>query len=565
MPTAPRLAALILFPACLAFGAWTLAFGTPYAQRLLAMAGIYAVMATGYHLAFGQAGALSLVQGAFMGLGGYVAGIGALRLGLPPAATLPLAALLPVLLASLVAPVLRLRTHAFALATLLVAQMLGILATEWVSFTGGANGLSGLPGLGLGGLSLARGIPLVFTVWGFAALGGLLAWGLMRGRRGHVYALLRAAPDAAAACGIDGARLRFAAFLFASGYAGLAGALMAHTLRVVSPDALGFPAMVTCLTICVLGGRFRVMGVIAGAILVVHLPEWFRPLHDAYLLAYGLLLLAMIVIAPTGLAGTLEAGLARLLPPATPLLPPPVPLAASFRPLAPLLRLQSLSCRFGGVHALQNIDLALDPGQALGLIGPNGSGKTTLVNAITGLVRPQSGSIRLGGRDLAGLPPHLIARAGIARTFQTAALVDDMAALDAVALVSPGREARAEAMFLLGRLGIAPAATLPCGALPQSVRRRVEIARALALRPRLLLLDEPAAGLDEAEQHDLARRLRTLPAEGVALLVIDHAPAFLTALVSRLACLDGGRLIAEGTPEAVWQDPAVLTAYLGRI
>ena len=231
------------------------------------------------------------------------------------------------------------------------------------------------------------------------------------------------------------------------------------------------------------------------------------------------------------------------------------------------------------MRALAGVSLDLQPGEVLGLIGPNGSGKTTLLNVVGGIFPPDAGLVRLAGLPIIRLPPHRIARLGVARTFQTAALVAGLSALDNVAIgrnaariglrhalwagLRPADPAMAEAMALLDRMGAAFHAAMPASALPAGVARRVEIARALATAPRLLLLDEPAAGLNDAEQADLARRLRAVAEDGVALLVVEHNMAFLAALADRMICLDGGRAIAAGTPHAVRSDPRVIEAYLG--
>jgi branched-chain amino acid transport system permease protein len=319
--------------------------------------------------------------------------------------------------------------------------------------------------------------------------------------------------------------------------------------------------MVTCLTIAVVGSRYRVAGAVAGAVLIIGLPEWVRFLRDDYLLAYGCILLLVVVALPEGLVSTADRWLGRVWT------PPPNPLPSSVavvlaRPHSrTLLEIETIGRRFGGVSALDDVSLTLRAGEVLGLIGPNGSGKTTLVNVVTGIYPPDAGRVRLGGRDIAGLAPHKIARAGVARSFQTTALVPTLSALDNVALARGGD--RAGAMWLLTRMGAAAAAGEVAGGLPPGIARRVEIARALATVPYLLLLDEPAAGLNEAEQADLAQRLRGLADDGIALLVIEHNMPFLASLADHMVCLDQGRVIAAGTPAAVQTHPRVIEAYLG--
>ena len=550
---------------------YAVALGSPYHVRLLTLAGIYALLAIGYHVVFGLAGALSLTQGAFFGLGGYVTAILAGRLGWDATATFPLSIALPVVVAAVIAvPVLHLDSHYFALATLGIGQVLLLVAIKWESLTGGSNGLTGVPGIALAGVSVPSGWPLLVVVWGLVALGAGLAWWLARGLTGRAFHLMRAQKLAAQAIGLDVGRLRLIALLVSAGYAGAAGALQVHTMRLVSTEILEFPVMVACLAMTVVGGRTRISGAILGALLLVHLPEWLRGLDRFYLIGYGALLLATIVAAPFGLTGALERLRARWFPEPAALAPPSiaVPAARAVRTDAPLLVVHGLAKAFGGVRALASVDLAVAPGEIVGLIGPNGSGKTTLLNLVTGVERPDAGTVALDGRPIGGLAVTTIARAGVARSFQTPALADDMSVLDAVAVARRHdrglRIARGRAMALLGRLGLAEHALQPCARLAPAQRRRVELARALATSPRLLLLDEPAAGLGAAEQRDLALRLRDLAhADGIGLLVIEHDIGFLSALADRLVCLVEGSVIAAGTPASVRADPRVREAYLG--
>ena len=564
-PLARAGVALPLSLLALGYAVLVLPHASGYAMRLLAEAGCYALLATGYSIIFGQAGALSLAQGTFMGLGAYVSGILATRCGIPFDLALPASIGLPVLLALLVGtPVLRLQTHYFALATLLVGQVALLAATQWQSVTGGANGIGGVPPPSLLGHALT-GRPAVLMVWTLVALGAALAWQATRGRAGGAFALLRAHPVAARAVGIDTAKLRLAAFVASAGYAGLAGSLYVHVIGVVSPDVLGFPVMVTCLTIAVVGSRLRVAGAVAGAVLIIELPEWARFLREDDLLAFGCILLLVVVAIPGGLTEAADHLLGRVwrAPPSA--LPVARPFTVTLPPCddGPLLQVTGLRRSFGGVRALDDVSFELQPGEVVGVIGPNGSGKTTLLNAMTGIFPPQAGSVTLAGVELVGRAPHVIARRGIARTFQMAALAPELSALANVALGGRRQHQAEEAMALLDRMGVAAYAAVLAGALPPGVARRVEVARALATRPSLLLLDEPAAGLNGTEQADLAQRLRRVAADGIALLVIEHNMPFLAPLVDRMICLDGGRLIAAGTPQAVQADPSVIEAYLG--
>ncbi|MCW2237397.1 branched-chain amino acid ABC transporter ATP-binding protein/permease [Azospirillum canadense] len=546
-------------------GAYALLYASPYGLRVLTVAGVYALAAIGFQIVFGLGGALSLAHGAFFGVGAYATGILGSQLGWTFAATFPLSILVPFLLALLVGlPVLRLESHYFALATLGIAQVVLLLAVNCPGLTGGANGLPGVPGIVLFGWAVPRGLPLAAVVWGFVALGGALAWSLARGRWGRALTLVRDDPLAAGALGLDVGRLRLGAFALSAVYAGAAGALSVHTQRVVSPEVLEFPVMVSILAIAVVGGRGRVAGAVLGAVLLVHLPEWFRFLERSYLIVYGVALLATIVLLPEGLTGLLD----RLFPPRRRALPAAVAPSAAASVEGAVLRVEGLRKAFGGVRAVDGVALTLEAGSITGLIGPNGSGKTTVINLISGLERPDAGRVVVAGQDLAGKRPDRIARAGIARTFQAVSLPEGATVLEAVAAARLERdrsvaEAEAHALWALERLGAADLAQRPCADLPAALRRRVELARALARQPAVLLLDEPAAGLTDAEKADLAGHLRAIAAAGTALLVVEHDMGFLLPLAGHVLCLDQGRTLYDGPPAGVRGDAAVVAAYLG--
>lgn len=582
--------ALLLGGAVL-LAAWPLVLTSGYELRVFTIVGIYALLALGYQFIFGHAGALALTQGCFFGVGAYVTGILGTRYGLAGEWTLVLSALVPVLLAMIVAaPVLRLESHYFALATLGIGQVLLLLAIAWQDVTGGSNGLSGIPPLTLFGFTFSRGYGMVGAVWACVIAGALLSRRITRGLYGAALSIARENPLAAQSIGIDTASLRFATFLLSALFAGVAGALYAHTIRVVSVEALEFPIMVACLTIVVVGGRTAVAGAILGALLIVNLPEWFRALEKFYLIAYGLALLVMIVVAPDGLVGLLRRLRHRAFPQAASLVPS-APAGEDAAPALrvgtraagePLLEVNGVSKRFGGLTALDDVSLTVRAGEVFGLIGPNGSGKTTLLNIVSGIYRADGGEVRFAGTAVTRSPSFRIARLGVARTFQNINLVDDMSVIDNVAVARYGHEraglakailtqrmeaawarSRRHAMHLLAGLGIEGVALQPAGGLAYGVKRKVEIARALALDPALLLLDEPAAGLNEAEQLDLAARLRGFAGRGLSVLVIEHNMPFLLPLVDRLACLDRGAVIASGTADEVRRDPRVIAAYLG--
>ncbi len=576
-PVLPLLLGAVALGAYAAFGA------DEYALRVLSTAGTFALLVMGYQFVFGHLGALSLAQGAFFGLGAYATAILSSRYGLDFSVSFPVSIAVPVIAAAIVAaPVLRLETHYFALATLVLAQGALVAVLNWETLTGGANGLPGVGAVRIGDLAVARGLPMAAFVWCAVGLGALLAWRLVHGASGMAFACLRDRPLAAAALGLDSARARHGAFLMSAAYGGAAGALHAHLSGVVSPESIEFPVMVSCLTMAVIGGRARVAGAIIGALLLAHLPEWFRGFERTYLIAYGAAALAAVILAPAGLAELFERAWDRLRT-HHPALPTPSRPATAPRRAATsaALALDKASKRFGGVVAVDGVTLDLKAGEILALIGANGSGKSTLINLATGFAAPDGGRIAVDGEDVTGDPAHAVARRGVARTFQATDLVEDSSALDNVALacaarVGPERltnwrphgrggmaAARAEARWWLARFGGAQTEGQKARELPAGARRLVECARAAARNPLALVLDEPGAGLSAAEKTALAERLRELARDGTGILIADHDTAFLFAIADRVACLDRGRLVALGSPQDVRTDPAVIAAYLG--
>jgi ABC-type branched-subunit amino acid transport system ATPase component len=346
------------------------------------------------------------------------------------------------------------------------------------------------------------------------------------------------------------------------------------------------------MTMLVVGGARSVFGAVVGAIAIATVNELLRGAENGAglfgvisigeapglaAIGLGLILLATMIAMPSGLSGGREAGelpwLQRLglSAPA----PPPQPDGAVAgeprvdRPAKGALRAEGVSLAFAGLRVLREVDLTLAPGEALGLIGPNGAGKTTLVNVLSGFQAPDSGTVSLDGVDVTGRPPERLARAGLGRTFQAALPFPDLSVLESVAVGAMGmgvsrRRAVAVAADVLGRLNLLEQATLPAGSLPPGSQRLLGIARALAIRPRYLLLDEPAAGLNEAECEALVAILRNVLADfGCGILLIEHDMSIVMPLCSRVQVLDDGATLRIGTPEEVQADPAVVRSYLG--
>ena len=536
----------------LAAGGVLIGLGDDYAMRIATLVGIYAIAAIGFQLVFGRLGLLALSQGALFAVGAYALGLASVRWGLPPLAGLGLSVLIPALAGGLVAlPIARLESHYVALATLGLAQLV-LLAVTNLEITGGANGLYGIPPLAVLGLDLSGGWRMLAVVWAGVALALLVfGWVTANGRAGRL-ATLRDAPLAARALGLDPIRARLRVFTAAGALAGLAGGFQALGLGVVSPAVARFDVMVTLLAIAVVGGRGSAWGAVIASALLIPLPEVFRGLEQGYLLAYGIILLAVVVLFPTGIDGLMR----RVLPDSRSATPAPARLTP--RKIS-ALRAERLVKHFGGVCALDSAGFDARAGEITGVIGANGSGKTTMLNIVTGLEDAEAGAVRLDAIPLLAQPVRARFALGLARSFQHPEIPAGIDVLTA-ASVAASPEA---GMTALARVGLASKARMDTAALGPADRRRLDIARAIATAPSVLLLDEPASGLSAAERADLADLLVDLARSGMAVVVVEHGMDFLLPIADRLVCLDAGRVLAAGRTEAVRNDPSVVAAYLG--
>ena len=528
-------------------------FGDGYAWRIAALVGVYATASIGFQLIFGRLGLLMLAQGALFGLGAYATAMISAHLGLDPWLGV-LGALLvgSVVALAIAGPVARLESHYVALATLALAQLALLAATHGGAWTGGSNGLYGVPPLSFGTFEIVEGPALALLSWCGVLLSLLAADAVTGGSAVARHATIREVPLVAASLGIDAARARLILFPVAGGMAALAGALQAHGLGVVSPAVLRFDVMITLLAIAVVGGRGSALGAVAAACLLVPLPEVFRGLESYYLVAYGVVLLGVMVALPGGIDGLIRS----VLPDRSDTLPDPLPLQFGTETLFA----EQLGKSFGGNRALVDLSLRLEPGSITGMIGPNGSGKTTALNLISGIAAADTGQVRLGDRDLSALSPVQRARAGLARGFQHPAFPKNLTVLQAVSAgATSGRGRTALDLVGLTSLHDVSVATLGGGDM-----RLLDLARALATEPSVLLLDEPAAGLSAAERARLSEILKKLRRERLAILVVEHRMDFLMAVSDRVVCLVGGESVASGTPAEVRVDPRVRAAYLGR-
>ncbi|MBK9518643.1 MAG: branched-chain amino acid ABC transporter ATP-binding protein/permease [Anaeromyxobacter sp.] len=630
-----RGAELLLFGLLIAV---PLAVESSYALGLLTLLAIYGILLIGLDVTVGYLGQVNLGQAAFLGLGAYVAGIAVTRHGLGIPAALLLATGLTALVGALLAlPALRLEGPQFALATLSFTALTATALNELEWLTQGAQGLSLKRPPLMGHVLSSR--DFYWLCMALLALVWMAMRNLLSSQWGRAFEALRDSPIATDAMGVGTYRHKVAGFAMGSGLGGLAGGLYAFNFQYLQPHGFQYELTVILLLGVVLGGRKSLWGAFVGATLVALLPNLLssRTLFQAFsglgllvavaagarglarrslgtfqavapvvataaLVAGGflvqntedwrkaifaLMLFSVVVGLPEGLMGFAGRALARLFRVAPPPLPTPSPLDQVLPPRpadgAPLLVLTGLKRHFGGVKAVDGLDLVVRAGQVHGLIGPNGSGKSTVVNVVSGLYTPTAGQLTLRGAPLPLGSLFAAARAGVARTFQNLQLFGGMTALDNVMVALQGayrvplplvclglgraeeRRAQADALALLDFVGLLDQARTPAKDLTYGAQRFLEIARALARKPELLVLDEPAAGLahpDVVKQVELIRRIHR---RGVTIVLIEHHMDVVTQLCDVVTALDGGRLIAEGTPDEVKRHPKVIEAYLGAV
>jgi branched-chain amino acid transport system ATP-binding protein len=532
-----------------------------YYAYLLGTLATTALAGVGLNVLLGLAGEVSLGQGGFMALGAYGVGILTSKAGLNFWEALPLAVLLVAAIsAALSIPALRVTGPYLAMVTIAFGFIVESVSIEWRDLTGGSSGLSGIPApFGTGGTALLACV--------FCAAALLAFQYFARSPLGLGMQAIAAAPAAARGVGIAALPVRTAAFVLAAVAAGLAGGLQAALTGFIAPSSFPFSQSILFLLVVVVGGAGRTLGPLIGSAVVVFLPELLAGLAEYRLLVFGAGLLIVLWAAPGGIAGAL----ARLLMPkqAGSRRKPDIDLAlAHITGSRGSLVAEGVRVAFGGVIAVAGVDMTAPPGHVTSVIGPNGAGKTTLLNLVSGFQRPDSGKVRVGNRDITGEAAHEAARGGMARTFQTAQPFASLSVLDNVRLgllrgawrgEAPAELARA----LLALVGYTESETRLAGTLPHVDRRLVEIARALATAPAVLLLDEPAAGLNEVDTARLGSLLQRLARAGLAVVLVEHDMSLVMSISDEIIVLDAGRCIAAGPPAVVRNDPAVKAAYLG--
>ncbi len=586
-----------------------------YWLRIFTMTGLWIMLALGLNVVAGFAGLLDLAYVAFFGIGGYTFALlssSQFDIHLPFVLVLPLAAVFTMIIGiALGSTSIRLKGDYLAIVTLAFAQIFKLLLQNLdspVDITGGVNGIYSFDPINLFGFRIVSPIAYAYLIWGFAVVATLGSLRIKHSRIGRGWEAIREDELAAEAMGVNTTGMKLMAFAGGAFTAGAAGALFASFQDSVFPNNFGFQQLVIVYCMVILGGLGNIGGVIAGAVLLSILPEFLREYGAYRMMSYGLILILLMALRPRGImsgVGFLVKKKTRPDKDKTGQLKASTDLyytqqakmgdaaaAASQQAYEKgsrtLLELKNITRNFGGLKAVDNLSFALHEREILSIIGPNGAGKTTLFNLISGIYPPSAGSVYYEGKNITGLKPHKVVKAGIARTFQNLRLFNKMSILDnarvgrfcrtaagplSVLLHLPRHnreeaQTRQKAKDVLALFG----ARLTGYRLDQEAmflsyanRRRLEIARALATDAKLLLLDEPSAGMNPQETIEITGFIKNLRDKfGYTILVIEHKLDVVRTISDRVIALDYGLKIAEGSYDEVACNEQVIEAYLGR-
>ncbi len=604
--TTPLLIAILAL--AVLFFPWAVSSG--YWLNLVNLAIGFSVACLGLNIVLGYGGQLSLAQAAFWGVGAYTTTLLTVSFGMSPwlgmVAAFIVAALFGVLLGI---PTLKLSGHYLAMVTIGFGVILQLILINAIWLTGGSDGIPKIPSPWIGPYEL-KDPKSFFYVAAVSLI--LLTWASIRlknSRVGRAFMAIRENEMAAETAGVDSTYYKIMAFALSAGYGGFGGWLFAHSgSHYISPDTFSFDQSVMLLAMMVLGGNGSAVGSIVGAFLLTLMPEVLRFLRDYYMMVYAAGIVAVMIFMPGGIAGLVRgwtvsrrlrnwwtsgslaarevaAELKDRHAGKTDFALPNAALPNDGRAgnNGTILAVRGLAKYFGGLKAVDGVDMEVRGGEIQALIGPNGSGKTTILNMLSGLYVPTAGEILLDGKPVTGRKPHLITAHGMARTFQNIRLFGELTVLDNVligqhsrsraglvrSILQPGSQQaeeaalRQRALEALAFVGLRGKEFAEAKSLPYGQQRLLELARALVSDPKLLLLDEPAAGLNSAETEMLLDLLFQIRNRGITILLVEHDMSLVMNVSDHITVLNFGKKIAEGPAETIEQNQEVIDAYLG--
>jgi ABC-type branched-subunit amino acid transport system ATPase component/ABC-type branched-subunit amino acid transport system permease subunit len=564
-----------------------------YYLRLIQIAAIFGIIAVGLDLLVGHTGLISLGHAGLFAIGAYTSSLLALKLGFSFWLALPLATLASGFIGLLLGiPSFRLAGVYLAMTTIALNIIVHKAIILMPELTRAAEGLQNIPMPRIGSFTLDVN-NYYYVILLFFLITLYLMKNFYRSSWGKVITCIRESELAAHFMGNSIYRYKLLAFVLSAAIAGMAGSLFAHLMGYINEPSFTWENSVLMLLMVIVGGRRELLGPVVGALLLIWMPQFVQRWDQYRHVVYGTMVIFFLLAAPAGIVGELHLLWNRFISSARTrhtidlTLSEPIQVdsaQAMGKDLRePILTVQRVSKSFGGLKALNQVDLAIQPGMIHALIGPNGSGKTTLVNVITGLYKPDEGEFFYQGKSLAGLPPDRISRLGIGRTFQTPSVSASLTAAENLLVATHHRsspnlatallglpeyfrqkqKAFAEIRVLLREVGLEKLADLNMAQLPHGYQRLLEIARALGLQPHVLIVDEPAAGLSQDEIAHLAKVLFNVKKKGIAILLIEHNVDFVMSLADYVTVLDFGKKIAEGKPAEIQNNEEVLKAYLG--